>query len=118
MADEGMSSQTLVQVWPVLKQVMQRFSGNPYTIEEAGRAIKTLLQGSQHGSESVLPEILETLAQQFAATRHSCMLYLASEVLKTYGTDPKYRDILGEAACCFVCRAPACFLTLCWQCTT
>ena len=43
----------------------------------------------------MLPQVVETVAQQFRQSRHPCMLYIASELLKTYGADQQFQAPLG-----------------------
>lgn len=45
----------------------------------------------------MLPQVVETVAQQFQQSRHPCMLYIASELLKTYGADQQFQAPLGES---------------------
>lgn len=45
----------------------------------------------------MLPQVVETVVQQFQQSRHPCMLYIASELLKTYGADQQFQAPLGDA---------------------
>ena len=95
IADPSLASTFLGQTWPLLNTILQRFKDQPRTVERCGRAIKTALQCAGKQSAPLLPDVLQALASQFAATRHCCMLYIASELLKIYGHDPTYTLPLG-----------------------
>lgn len=95
IADPSLASTFLGQTWPLLHTILQRFKDQPRTVERCGRAIKTALQCAGKESAPLLPDVLQALAVQFAATRHCCMLYIASELLKIYGHDPAYTLPLG-----------------------
>lgn len=95
IADPSLASAFLGQTWPLLHTILQRFKDQPRTVERCGRAIKTALQCAGKESAPLLPDVLQALAVQFAATRHCCMLYIASELLKIYGHDPAYTLPLG-----------------------
>lgn len=96
IADPSLASAFLGQTWPLLHTILQRFKDQPRTVERCGRAIKTALQCAGKESAPLLPDVLQALAVQFAATRHCCMLYIASELLKIYGHDPAYTLPLGQ----------------------
>eukprot|EP00891_Asterochloris_glomerata_P002287 jgi/Astpho2/2287/e_gw1.00040.5.1_t len=96
IADPSLASTFLGQTWPLLHTILQRFKDQPRTVERCGRAIKTALQCAGKESAPLLPDVLQALAVQFAATRHCCMLYIASELLKIYGHDPAYTLPLGQ----------------------
>ena len=42
--------------------------------------------------------MMAAIPQWFAASRHSCFLYLASELVKVFGDVPRYEGALGESA--------------------
>jgi transportin-3 len=53
----------------------------------------------------MLPTLAETLPHWFETTRHSSFLYVASELVKVFGSDPDKQLQLGEfkflpSACC------------------
>ena len=73
-----------------------QYSSNNRIAEKTGRAIKQALQSSRTASAAMLPQVVETVVQQFQQSRHPCMLYIASELLKTYGADQQYQAPLGE----------------------
>ena len=83
--------------WPLLVKVLSQYSTNDRVVEKTGRAIKQALQSSRTSSAAMLPHVVETVVQQFQQSRHPCMLYIASELLKTYGADQQFQAPLGEA---------------------
>ena len=97
MGDPALTAANLAHSWPLLVRVLGQFSSSDRVTEKTGRAIKQALQASKRASSGMLQEVLGTVAQQFHATGHPCMLYIASELLKTYGCQPQYHSALGEA---------------------
>ena len=56
--------------------------------------------GKLAGTGALLPTMMAAIPQWFAASRHSCFLYLASELVKVFGDVPRYEGALGELALC------------------
>ncbi len=83
------------QLWPLLVTILTQYSSNDRVTEKSGRAIKQALQTSRKASAGMLQQVLETVARQFHVTGHPCMLYIASELLKTFGGDAQYQAALG-----------------------
>ncbi len=96
MSDASLAAANLAHSWPLLVTILAQYSGNDRVTEKTGRAIKQALQTSRASSAGMLQEVLETVARQFHITGHPCMLYIASELLKTYGGQPQYQAALGE----------------------
>ena len=91
-----MTAASLNHSWPVLVRSLQQCRSNLKVVEKTGKAITHALQSAGRDSAGLLPQILETIAAQFQQTQHPCMLYIASELLKTYGKDAQYQAALGE----------------------
>ena len=92
----SLAAANLARCWPLLVRVLTQYSSNDRIAEKTGRAIKQALQTSRTSSAALLPQVVETVVQQFQQSRHPCMLYIASELLKMYGADQQYQAPLGE----------------------
>ena len=91
-----LAAANLAHCWPLLVRVLTQYSSNDRIVEKTGRAIKQALQSSRTSSAAMLPQLVQTVVQQFQQSRHPCMLYIASELLKTYGADQQYQAPLGD----------------------
>lgn len=96
MGDASLTAANLAHSWPLLVRILAQYSGNTRVTEKTGHAIKQALQTSRQASAGLLQDVLETVVRQFHISGHPCMLYIASELLKTYGGDPQYQAALGE----------------------
>ena len=95
MGEPGLAAANLAHSWPLLVTILTQYSGNDRVTEKTGRAIKQALQTSRTASAGMLQQVLETVTRQFHLTGHPCMLYIASELLKTFGGDAQYQAALG-----------------------
>ncbi len=95
MGDPSLAAANLAHSWPLLVTILTQYSSNDRVTEKTGRAIKQALQTSRTASAGMLQQVLETVARQFHVTGHPCMLYIASELLKTFGGDAQYQAALG-----------------------
>lgn len=93
-----LAASNLAHCWPLLVSMLTQYSNNDRIAEKTGRAIKQALQSSGKASAAMLLQVSETVAQQFQQSRHPCMLYIASELLKTFGADQQFQAPLGEHA--------------------
>ena len=96
MGDPSLAAANLAHSWPLLVTILTQYSSNDRITEKTGRAIKQALQTSRKASAGLLQQVLETVARQFHLTGHPCMLYIASELLKTFGGDSQYQAALGK----------------------
>lgn len=92
----SLTAASLAHSWPLLVAALTQCSSSQKVLEKTGRAVTHALQSSGKASAGLLPQILETVAVQFQQTQHPCMLYIASELLKTYGADAQYQAALGK----------------------
>lgn len=92
----SLAATNLAHCWPLLVTVLTQYSSNDRIAEKTGRAIKQALQSSKTASAAMLPQVVETVAQQFQQSRQPCMLYIASELLKAYGADQQFQAPLGD----------------------
>lgn len=105
MAEPGLAAANLAHSWPLLVTVLTQYSSNFRVTEKTGRAIKQALQTSRKASAGMLQQVLETVVRQFHVTGHPCMLYIASELLKTFGGDAQYQAALGQLFSAIVTKA-------------
>lgn len=96
MGGSSLAAANLAHCWPLLVTILTQYSSNDRITEKTGRAIKQALQTSRKASAGLLPQVLEVVARQFHLTGHPCMLYIASELLKTFGCDSQYQAALGN----------------------
>ena len=92
----SLTASNLANSWPVLTTVLSQHSSNSRIVEKTGHAIKQALQVAGTKSAGLLQQVIQTVAHQFSVSGHPCMLYIASELLKTYGQDAQYQAALGE----------------------
>ena len=96
MGGSSLAAANLAHCWPLLVTILTQYSSNDRITEKTGRAIKQALQTSRKASAGLLQQVLEVVARQFHLTAHPCMLYIASELLKTFGGDSQYQAALGN----------------------
>ena len=113
MGSSSLAAANLAHCWPLLVTTLTQYSSHDRTTEKTGRAIKQALQTSRKASAGLLQQVLEVVARHFHLTAHPCMLYIASELLKTFGGDSQYQAALGNmlAPCIFyilVVTSPRC----------
>ena len=96
MDSASLAAANLAASWPLLTNVLAQYSSNSRITEKTGHAIKQALQTSKKASAGLLQQVIQTVAQQFQVSGHPCMLYIASELLKTYGQDAQYQAALGN----------------------
>lgn len=101
----SLAATNLAHCWPLLVTVLTQYSSNDRIAEKTGRAIKQALQSSKTASAAMLPQVVETVAQQFQQSRQPCMLYIASELLKAYGADQQFQAPLGQLFSTLVVQA-------------
>ncbi len=59
------------------------------------QAIRYALRGAGQAMAPQAQPLLTALPEHFAASRQSCYLYAASELVKTFGGDEAYEQALG-----------------------
>lgn len=81
-----------------------RFTGDAAAIERICRAPRYAIRSAGKAAAGAVPLLVASLPQRFEASRQPCFLYVASELIKTFGDEPA-RDLdLGALAylptCC------------------
>ena len=97
--DAGAVTEALPKVWPLVEAGLQLFIQNPTAVERICRspryALRTAGKLSQTGS--TVATMMAAVPRWFAAAPHSCFLYLASELVKTFGDVSRQEGALGES---------------------
>lgn len=89
----------LIQIWPLVEAALQLFSTNPTAVEQICRtpryALRTAGKLAQTGS--IVSTMMAAVPRWFQAAHHSSFLYLASELVKTFGNVSRQEGALGKA---------------------
>ena len=73
-----------------------RFAGDAPAIERICRAPRYAVRSAGKAAAPAVPLLVASLPQRFESSRQPCFLYVASELIKTFGDEPA-RDLeLGE----------------------
>lgn len=73
-----------------------RFTGDVASIERICRAPRYAVRSAGKAAAAAVPLLVASLPQRFEVSRQPCFLYVASELIKTFGDEPA-RDLeLGE----------------------
>lgn len=75
--------------------LLDRFQGDPDAMERITRAPRYALRRTGKSGAVLLPVLYNSLPLHFARIQHSCLLYVASELIKVFGNDPAQRGPLG-----------------------
>ncbi|CAL8471497.1 g11039 [Coccomyxa elongata] len=86
---------SLQHVWPLLQAITEKFRGRSSAIERVVRCPRYALKTAGKSAAGLLPTLTETLPGWFEATRHSSFLYVASELIKVFGSDTAHVQELG-----------------------
>lgn len=92
-----------------VRTLADRFAADPQAVERICRAPRYALRGAGKAAAGALPLLVASLPQRFEATRQPCFLYVASELIKTFGDEPARELELGEGACCACCACCAAY---------
>ncbi|KAL4452442.1 hypothetical protein ABPG75_008104 [Micractinium tetrahymenae] len=85
-------AEALVRLWPWIEAALDRFSSDPQAVERICRAPRYAVRGAGKAAAGAVPLLVASLPQRFEATRQPCFLYVASELIKTFGDEPA-RDL-------------------------
>lgn len=75
------------ELWPTLKAVFDQRGGDIKVMERLCRACKYAIRSCGEAMSPVLGPLLQEVQLKYQQQRHSCLLYVASEVVKTFGRD-------------------------------
>lgn len=90
-----MASDLLARAWPVLQLGFTRTGAHEAGCEKLAKVLKHGVKASHKRCAPLLPLLLEALPVLFQQTRHPALLYVVSELAKTFGDEPQYDAVLG-----------------------
>ncbi|PSC72289.1 transportin-3 isoform X1 [Micractinium conductrix] len=85
-------AEALVRLWPWIEAALDRFAGEPPAIERLCRAPRYAVRSAGKAAAGAVPLLVASLPQRFEASGQPCFLYVASELIKTFGDEPA-RDL-------------------------
>ncbi|KAG0561064.1 hypothetical protein KC19_9G034400 [Ceratodon purpureus] len=83
------------RMWPLLKAVFMQRATDMRTMEKLCRACKYAVRTCGRALGGVMGSMLEEVQDRYQQHHHSCFLYLASEVIKVFGSDTACAGYLG-----------------------
>lgn len=83
------------RMWPLLKAVFMQRATDTRTMERLCRACKYAVRNCGRALGGVMGSMLEEVQTRYQQHHHSCLLYLASEVIKVFGSDTACAGYLG-----------------------
>jgi hypothetical protein len=89
------ASDLLARTWPVLHLGFTRTGAHEAGCEKLAKVLKHGVKASHKRCAPLLPLLLEALPVLFQQTRHPALLYVVSELAKTFGDEPQYDTVLG-----------------------
>ncbi|KAH9299652.1 hypothetical protein KI387_031334, partial [Taxus chinensis] len=83
------------KMWPIFKALFIQRAWDMTTMERLCRACKYAVRTCGKSMAVIMGDMLQEVQMQYKAHRQSCFLYLASEVIKVFGSDPSCANYLG-----------------------
>eukprot|EP00887_Chlorella_sp_A99_P006855 scaffold2.g6855.t1 len=87
----------LVRLWPWIEAALARFGSDAPAVERICRAPRYAVRSAGKAAAPAVPLLVAALPARFEATLHPCFLYVASELIKTFGDEPGRDAQLGRA---------------------
>lgn len=78
----------MLEVWPVLSMVMDKYQSDVRIMERACRAVRFMLRCVSQQVKEMLESLVLQIVTIYTSHPHSCFLYLGSILVDEYGTDP------------------------------
>lgn len=82
-------------IWPILKAIFDQRAWDMPTMERLCRACKYAVRTSGRSMGVAIGDMLQVVQLQYQVHHQSCFLYLSSEVIKIFGSDPSCANYLG-----------------------
>ncbi|GLJ30869.1 hypothetical protein SUGI_0613730 [Cryptomeria japonica] len=82
-------------IWPTLKAVFDQRAWDMQTMERLCRACKYAVRTCGKSIGVTISDMLQVVQLQYQVHHQSCFLYLSSEVIKIFGSDPSCGNYLG-----------------------
>ncbi len=99
--DPDASVQALAGVWQLLDTALTMFGSDSNVAERLCRLPRYALRSAGTAAAPLLPMLVVTLPARFVASGHSCYLYVASELVKVFGSDSTHEAAIGASSCCW-----------------
>jgi len=91
----GLQAELLSRAWPLLGGALSRYAGDSRGLERVCRTLRYALKAAGKAAAGLLPPLLEALPGLFEATHHPALLFVVSQLVKTFGEDPAYDGAIG-----------------------
>ncbi|PRQ16051.1 hypothetical protein RchiOBHm_Chr7g0180041 [Rosa chinensis] len=82
------------RLWPIFKAIFDLRAWDMRTMESICRACKYAVRTSGRCMGTTIGEMLEKIQELYKQHHQPCFLYLSSEVIKIFGSDPSCADYL------------------------
>lgn len=82
------------QLWPLMKQTIATYPGDPKVVEKSCRVIKHSMRCVPSLFLQKVPEVAETMIMAFKQHQHSSFLYSAEILANTYANNPEIIPVL------------------------
>lgn len=82
-------------IWPILKVIFDQRGWDMPTMERLCRACKYAVRTCGRSMGVAIGDMLQVVQLQYQVHHQSCFLYLSSEVIKIFGSDPSCANYLG-----------------------
>lgn len=84
----------LHRFWPWVDTALQVYVHDGAASEKICRVPRYAIRSAKQSTSKSVPLISQALTNKFDQTRHACYLYVASELVKTFGHDSSYDQFL------------------------
>jgi transportin-3 len=88
--------EVVVQVWPLLLKVFQKYASESRVIERCCRCVRYAVRNLEQHSSFLLHPLVALLVDLYQRYPHSCCLYLGSIMVDMFGTDPTCSPLLFD----------------------
>ncbi|GJP44351.1 hypothetical protein CLOM_g3730 [Closterium sp. NIES-68] len=95
------------QLWPLFRAVFAQKPTDMRVMERLCRACKYAIRGGQTAMAPVLAPLLQELQVQYEQHQQPCLLYVASEIIKVFGSDANCAAYLQQLIAVLFARTTA-----------
>lgn len=88
-------SEALIRLWPWIEVALDRFSGDEKAIEIICKVPRNAIRTAGKATAASVHTLAAALPQRFDTSAHSAYLFVASELIKTFGDDRQWDGDLG-----------------------
>lgn len=85
----------LMILWPWIEVALNVFGHKANAAEKICRVPRYALRSAGKSAREAVPGLSRSLPSRFEATQHSCYLYVSSELIKIFGSEPEMDVYLG-----------------------